>query len=179
MDEQGNKSQEAQQDTLARTYYQHKQHGGLYEARTEADGRINIWPQGGGFSGMLSAEEFAAQFEVAPPPVMRRGTVTADFLDDGQVFSCYSDGSRWNGWGMPLFDKDTALKVAEAIPGITFNEATGVFVVQFEGEEPEEHHPQTIVCDGQPVVVYQIGGGWTWDQVVFPDSSDAATNEGK
>jgi hypothetical protein len=34
----------------ARLFYRHKEHGGLYEVSTEADGLIAIWPQGGAFS---------------------------------------------------------------------------------------------------------------------------------
>lgn len=67
------------------------------EAFTEDDGRIAIWPQGDGFQRLLCAEDVAIQYVVAPALVMRRGTVTAEFLAQAVVLPCFSDGSAWNG----------------------------------------------------------------------------------
>lgn len=145
-DQQGN-TRETQAEQSAkpaeirstRIYYQHKEHGGLYEISTEDDGRIAIWPQGGGFQRSLSAEFFADQFVEAPALVMRRGTVTAEFLAEDVVLPCFSDGRVWNGWGMPRFDKETALKVVSLMPNPSYNEATGIITLQFVGEEPEDY----------------------------------------
>lgn len=156
----------------ARTLYQHKEHGGLYEISPEDDGRIAIWPQGGGFQRILAAEEFASQYVVAPALVMRRGTVTAEFLAEDVVLPCFSDGSAWNGWGMPRFDKETALKIVSLMPDLSYNEATGIITLQFVGEDPEDYRPHTITCEGEVIEVYEIGGGWTWDSVKFPETED-------
>ncbi|RYD68549.1 MAG: hypothetical protein EOP84_29920, partial [Verrucomicrobiaceae bacterium] len=168
-DQQGNTMEEHPQ---ARIYYQHKEHGGLYEVSTEADGRIAIWPQGGGFQRLLSAADFASQYVVAPALVMRRGTVTAEFLAEDMVLPCFSDGSVWNGWGMPRFGKETALKLVSLMPDLTYNEATGIITLQFVGEDPEDYRPHTITCEGVEIEVYEIGGGWTWDSVKFPETED-------
>jgi len=168
-DQQGNNKAEHPQ---ARTFYRHTEHGGLYEVSTEDDGRIAIWPQGGGFQRLLSAEEFASQYVVAPALVMRRGTVTAEFLAEDVVLPCFSDGSAWNGWGMPRFDKETALKIVSVMPDLSYNEATGIITLQFVGEEPEDYRPHTITCEGEAIEVYEIGGGWTWDSVKFPETED-------
>lgn len=178
-DQQGN-TRETQAEQSAkpaeirstRIYYQHKEHGGLYEISTEDDGRIGIWPQGGGFQRSLSAEFFADQFVAAPALVMRRGTVTAEFLAEDVVLPCFSDGRVWNGWGMPRFDKETALKVVSLMPNPSYNEATGIITLQFVGEEPEDYRPHTITCEGEAIEVYEIGGGWTWDIVKFPETED-------
>jgi len=162
--------QSAQQQ--ARIYYRHVAHGGLYEVSTEADGRIAIWPQGGGFQRILSANDFADQYVVAPALIMRRGTVTAEFLAEDVVLPCFSDGSAWNGWGMPRFDKETALKIVSLMPDLSFNEATGIITLQFVGEDPEDYRPHTITCEGEQIDVYEIGGGWTWDSVKFPETED-------
>nr|WP_314621805.1 hypothetical protein [uncultured Noviherbaspirillum sp.] len=166
-DQQGNNKAEHPQ---ACNLYSHKEHGGVYEVSTGDDGLIAIWPQGGGFQRLLSAEDFASQYVVAPVLVMRRGTVTAEFLAEDVVLPCFSDGSAWNGWGMPRFDKDTALKIVSLMPDLSYNEATGIITLQFVGEEPEVYRPQTITCEGEAVEVYEIGGGWTWDSVKFPDT---------
>jgi len=166
-DQQGNNKAEHPQ---ACNLYRHKEHGGLYEVSTGDDGLIAIWPQGGGFQRLLSAEDFASQYVVAQALVMRRGTVTAEFLAEDVVLPCVSDGGAWNGWGMPCFDKDTALKIVSLMPDLSYNEATGIITLQFVGEEPEDYRPQTITCEGESVEVYEIGGGWTWDSVKFPDT---------
>jgi len=168
-DQHGNNKAEYPQ---ARILYRHKEHGGLYEVSTEDDGRIAIWPQGGGFQRLLSAEDFASQYVVAPALVMRRGTVTAEFLAEDVVLPCFSDGSAWNGWGMPRFDKETALKIVSLMPDLSYNEATGIITLQFVGEDPEDYRPHTITCEGEAVEVYEIGGGWTWDSVKFPEAED-------
>ena len=142
------------------------------EAYTEDDGRIAIWPQGDGFQRLLCAEDVAIQYVVAPALVMRRGTVTAEFLAEDVVLPCFSDGSAWNGWGMPRFDKETALKIVSLMPDLSYNEATGIITLQFVGEDPEDYRPHTITCEGEAVEVYEIGGGWTWDSVKFPETED-------
>jgi hypothetical protein len=166
-EQQGNSKVE---HARARNLYRHKEHGDLYEVSTEDDGLIAIWPQGGGFQRLLSVEDFASQYVVAPGLVMRSGTVTAEFLAEDVVLPCFSDGSAWNGWGMPRFDKDTALKIVSLMPDLSYNEATGIITLQLVGEEPEDYRPQTITCEGEAVEVYEIGGGWTWDSVIFPDT---------
>jgi len=103
---------------------------------------------------------------------MRRGTVTAEFLADDVVLPCFSDGTVWNGWGMPRFDKETALKIVSLMPDLTCNDATGIITLQFLGENPEDYRPHTITCEGQEIEVYEIGGGWTWDSVKFPETED-------
>jgi hypothetical protein len=168
-DQQGTNKAEHPQ---ARSFYRHKEHGGLYEVSTEADGRIAIWPQGGGFQRLLSAEDFASQYVVAPALVMRRGTVTAEFLAEDVVLPCFSDGAVWNGWGMPRFDKETALKLVSLMPALSYNEATGIITLQFVGEEPEDYQPHAITCDGEEIEVYEIGGGWTWDSIIFPETEN-------
>lgn len=169
-DQQGNNKGERPQP---RNLYRHKEHGGLYEVSAEDNGQIAIWPQGGGFQQILSAEDFASQYVVAPAPIMRRGTVTAEFLDEDVMLPCFSDGSAWNGWGMPRFDKVTALKIVSLMPDLSYNEATGIITLQFVGEEAEHYRPWTITCEGESIEVYEIGGGWTWDSVKFPELEDA------
>lgn len=165
-DQQGNNKGERSQP---RSLYRHKEHGGLYEVSAEDNGQIAIWPQGGGFQRILSAEDFTSQYVVAPAPVMRRGTVTAEFLDDDVVLPCFSDGSAWNGWGMPLFGKETALRIVSLMPDLSYSEATGIITLQFVEEEAEDYSPRTITCEGEAIDVYEIGGGWTWDSVKFPE----------
>ena len=156
----------------ARILFRHKEHGGFYEVSTESDGRIAIWPQGGGFQRLLSAEDFTSQYVVVPALVMRRGTVTAEFLAEDVVLPCFSDGSAWNRWGMPRFDKETTLKIVALMPDLSYNEATGIITLQFVGEEPEDYRPHTITCESKAVEVYEIGGGWTWDSVKFPETEE-------
>lgn len=155
-----------------RVYYQHKTHGGLYEISAGSDGQVAIWPQGGGFQRDLSQAQFTEQYAVAPALVMRQGTVTAEFLAEDLVLPSYSDGTCWNGWGRPRFDKETALQLVALMPDLSYNESTGVITLQFVGEDPEDYRLHTISCEGMQIDVYEIGGGWTWDSVKFLEAGE-------
>jgi hypothetical protein len=109
---------------------------------------------------------------------MRRGTVTAEFFAEDVVLPCFRDGAVWNGWGMPRFDKETALKIVSLMPDLSYNEATGIIPLQFVGEDPEDYRPHTITCEGEETVVYEIGGGWTWDSVKFAEDDDPLGQKG-
>jgi hypothetical protein len=73
---------------------------------------------------------------------------------------------------MPRFDEETDLRIVSLMPDLSYNEATGIITLQFVGEEPEDYRTQTITCEGEAVEVYEIGGGWTWYRVKFPETED-------
>lgn len=150
--------------------YRNKEHGYLVElshtANTDAE-TIYFYPQGGGFQGKCSNAEFHAKFEPAPAPVMMRGTVDADFLDGPASVPCWADDRRWNGWGMPYFDRAAVNLLMEM--GIGPIEWDGDKVVAKMGDDPEDIEVYEPVTAPDGSQIWGIGAGsWTWNPVEFP-----------
>lgn len=109
----------------------------------------------------------------APALQMQTGTVTADFVEG--VFECYSDGQRWNGWGIPFFTRGVADRIADLMQGegeLRYNPETDAFEYRASADTPESDVEcftgGDIVVDGEARHVYSIGGmSWTWNAVEF------------
>jgi hypothetical protein len=154
--------------------YRHKTDpdAGLIEVKEpEAEGRIKFHPQGGGMHFSMPHASFVENWELAPAPVFRRGTVTADFLPTGvgdplRVLPCYGNGELWNGWGTPHFTRATVDKMIAA--GLIDDMRWDGENVRVPGDEEEDDtYTPTVMPDG--VTVWAIGAwGWTWDAVEFP-----------
>lgn len=151
--------------------YKHKMHGYLVELSHQCDTNaetIHYFPQGGGFERKMDRADFLTLFEPAPAPVMRRGTVTADFLPDDVALPCWADDRRWNGWGMPYFDRATVDRLMAL--GCGPMEWQGNNVVCNMGDDPEDIdiYEPTTAPDGSQI--WGVGAGyWTWDGVKFGD----------
>lgn len=156
--------------------YKHIASGEFVMARTSANdvGAMSFYPDGGGFERTLSTVQFNQEFEPSIRDLsLKQGIVGADFLDD-KTFPCYTDGTLWNGFGVPLFELSVAkLVVQEANAGMPDDE---LVMVKFEGNdmmtldddtegtyrlvEPEDH-----IVNGVEMRLYAVGDGWTWDRV--------------
>lgn len=149
--------------------FKHKQLGHLVEMFDQTDETAEIvrfFPQGGGFERSMHRVPFFEFYEPAPAPVMMRGTVTADFLPDDVALPCWADDRRWNGWGMPYFDRATVNRLMEM--GVGPMHWDGEKVVSNMGDDPEDidiYEPFTAPDGSQ---IWGVGAGyWTWDRVRF------------
>src|SRR5919198_11176 len=93
----------------------------------------------------------------------------------------YTDGSRWNGWATPVFDRDTAMQVMTAVNdanegeddqrSISYDADRDAFLIHdpnHPDEGPEVVPGYDVDVDGQHRHVYALGTrAWpwvTWDQ---------------
>lgn len=154
-------------------YYKHKEKAGLYEAMTLPEGLVMISAQGGGFARTLTEDQLADEFvEVDPVFEYQYGTVTADFLASNVVVPCYSNGKRWNGFGMPTFTLEAGKSMLEMMPDLTYDEVRDAFVWRPRDGEEEVYEPIAILVAREAIKVYPIGtGGWTWDAVSLPSQT--------
>ncbi len=89
-------------------------------------------------------------------------------------FEGYSYNQTWNGWEMPMFDKETSLKIAQKCCNDEyfthhFDKDKDTFFIQdmaYEEEDPIDLQGHDIVTeDGSTVHVYNFGDlGWCWNE---------------
>jgi hypothetical protein len=90
--------------------------------------------------------------------------------DWGGVYRGWTTGQRWNGWAMPHFEFEEAMRFANASPGeakTTYDREKDAFVTVMDGEEePYVDEGDIIIVRGRgPLVVYPVGAGnWTWTE---------------
>lgn len=109
--------------------------------------------------------------EIKNAPIYR----THFALDDSPVFLGWTDGTSWNGFGTPSFEKEAADWLMKWFNEISleckmqYDEKRDAFIWPDgkEGEEPNvvEGHDLAI-GDGKKVHVYDIGSHyWTWSEL--------------
>ena len=98
----------------------------------------------------------------------RPTTVQIDAFDG--VFDAYENGRRWNGWAMPLFNREQADRLCAAIAeaggvDVRFDAERDGYIDKQEGEEDVCYEAETVETDdGQSIKVYGIGAGsWCWE----------------
>lgn len=93
--------------------------------------------------------------------------VSGDWTDN--VYDCYSNRQHWNGWAMPYFTKEEALRIVEDMKDVSYDEPTNSFVWTNADDKNDKdvYEAITIVVDGEPITVYPIGSGfWCWDFIL-------------
>ena len=144
--------------------------GGRVELIGEREGKVEFAAAGGGFARSLPTDAFHERYKEAEPPTMREGIVTAEFLGEDVELRCWSDGSCWNGWGMPLFER-AAVAQLMSVPDLFPMRwgANGSVIVDCaqEGDEPDlETYTPVTMPNGE--AAWAIGSGsWCWDEVTF------------
>jgi hypothetical protein len=79
--------------------------------------------------------------------------------DDSPAFAGFHvPGSTWNGFAVPYFEHDVAMRIAAASDALAFDEALGVFV-------DEDSGPCPVFTRGDGVRLHQIAPGWAWQVV--------------
>lgn len=153
---------------MSNTLYTDSQ-GNLVEVFRMDSNEVEFSSQGGGFLKRCAREEFDLSFKPADEPAFSRMLVDAEWLD--QKIACFSNGKRWNGWGMPLFPFESAQLLCTLMGDIHYDEAKDAFVWAPRGEDKEEFFAQQITVDGKPEKAYGIGAGsWCWDGCETPPS---------
>jgi hypothetical protein len=148
--------------------YKHTKDDALVEVASDDGSVVKFYPQGGGQQFSTKSSQFHKNFKlVEQAPVMRRGFVTAEFLPDGAALPCWSDGLRWNGSGMPYFERSAVEQLMTMQESVGPMHWEGDTVVALVDDERAEFTPQAMP-DG--TLAWGIGAGcWTWDRVAFID----------
>jgi hypothetical protein len=84
------------------------------------------------------------------------------YLDGGTgLYIGYTFGTRWNGWEIPFFNRETIDRIlaTEPITGERFEWDGDELINYMDGEEPCAVLSTTH--DGK--TLYQLGNGWVWD----------------
>jgi hypothetical protein len=143
------------------------QAGRLVEtAYPEAD-PVEFSPQGGGLVHRMSQLRFKDTFRPAQTPPIRKARFTADWLPADVAVEGFTNGMRWNGWGMPLFAFKEAQQLMPHMPGMRYDAARDAFIMKLADGEPSEEEifcSRTIDVEGTILTVYPLGAGsWCWD----------------
>ena len=97
---------------------------------------------------------------------------TTFVIEDGVPYEGFTFNQYWNGWEMPMFEKEVATqmmndfnKEADCIQ-LTYDKEQDAFVYHSEFDEPYEEKGHNILGDdGQTHHVYDIGAGsWIWSE---------------
>ena len=77
----------------------------------------------------------------------------------------YCTGERRNGFQIPVFEKDEALKIAQRCGDIVFAPDLDEFRIETgQTDEPYEYVTGfDIEVEGETKHVYAIGDGWVWE----------------
>jgi hypothetical protein len=150
------------------TEYIDKQGGRVQPIDVLAD-PVEFYPSGGGFLHNMPRARFLEEFRPAPTKKWRRATTSADWIDLGagdqiSYLPCWSDGSLWNGWGMPAFAR------VEVDYQIGISKQGGLFPMRWEGDNvvvTDEDGDYAIAPLTMPdgSLAWDIGAGsWCWDR---------------
>lgn len=91
----------------------------------------------------------------------------------------YTQGMRWNGWAMPVFDQEGIDRIREVFGSdeMSYDEKRDVLILDL-GEDVddecrfEEYEGFDIYVNGEIKHVYAIGSGsWVWDEVTSDDDN--------
>lgn len=138
--------------------------GWRVEANRTPEG-VDFHQEGGGFVYSMPTEKFDELFTLAPEKTWRRGTVTAEFLGEGVKLACWTDGSLWNGFGTPYFERDVVDRLISLGTGPLAWEGDNL-----TGDEDGLVKPVTLP---NGLVVWGVGAGyWCWDAVEFEKVSE-------
>jgi hypothetical protein len=153
--------------------------------RAEA-GTVYAYPLGGGFQyafDPIAVEKY--DFVKVPAKFLNNPNwKSVDFYAEwfDKKYRGWTTGQRWNGWAMPYFEFDEAMKYAnDSLQGggpgtgaTTYDPARDAFVTQRDDiEDTEVDEATVILVKGRGAIkVYPIGAGsWTW--------SEASEDEGE
>lgn len=139
-------------------------------------GHVECFPQGGGFHMSIPFDVWVRDgFEIDQYPREYRAARVSfyDSFDEGPAFNALVSQDRWNGWVMPLFRFDEALRLAQHMSEVLrYDSATDSFVyLDPEASGEEERWPRETVelHAGIAAQVFAIGAGsWTWSIVEEP-----------
>ncbi len=127
---------------------------------------VEFSPQGGGFVYRMKRDRFRETFKAAKTPAVQTARFTADWLPADMSVEGFTDGMRWNGWGVPMLPLEEAQRLIPHMPGLRYDAATDAFIMNDPDNDPETgevYSGKPITVDGKAIKVYAIGAGsWCW-----------------
>lgn len=139
--------------------------GHLVEVKTMGLETVEFSNQGGGFLRTMRRADFEKRLVQTDTPPYEPVTIVAEWLDDDARLPAYSNGLLWNGWEMPYFEKDTALRLMGMMPGIRYDEKRDAFIARDENADEDDIYGKVSILVGDKTVdTYAIGAGsWCWE----------------
>jgi len=162
-----------QASTSKNRLYQDAQ-GNLVEVTKTGDQEVEYFPQGGGPLYRMTRAKFDETFTAAQEPVFTLINVTADGFADDVSLPAYSNGRLWNGWQMPHFERDVAMRLTTLMPDVRYDAGRDAFVVHDHVDNEENvYTPEIIRVGDKDVTTYSIGAGmWCWETVLDLSSAE-------
>jgi hypothetical protein len=139
--------------------------GHLVEISAMGAETVEYHNQGGGFLQTMPRAEFEKTYSATDTPSFEPVTITADWLEDDVRLPAYSNGLVWNGWAMPHFEKETAMRLVEMMPGVRYDEERDVFISRDSAADEDDVYGKVTIRVGDNTVdTYAIGAGsWCWE----------------
>lgn len=150
----------------------------LVVSRMEGDGTLYAGEFGGNLVRKfdpISVERFdfvKIPKELLDNPKWHEADFYAEWFD--KRYHGWSNGVTWNGWAIPFFEFDEAMKYAKdsqkegaGVGATTYDPEKDAFVTtRDDPDENEIDEATTIDVEGRgPIKVYSIGGSsWTWTE---------------
>lgn len=136
----------------------------LIEAYWPPGADVTFATQGGGLLQRMPLAAFEKRFVPAQMPGYKLMAVSAEWLPDDARVPAYTNGRRWNGWGMPHFTLEVAQGLVEFMPDLKYDKDRDAFTWRAEPDMEEEvFQAEAILVDGEAVKVYPVGAGsWCW-----------------
>lgn len=78
--------------------------------------------------------------------------------------NAFTFGDRWNGWEMPIFNKEQALEIVKTIDGASYDDEDGEFWIP-GNEDGELIAAESIMHDCTKYWI--IGDSWVWEEVLL------------
>lgn len=136
------------------------------------DGTLYAFAMGGGFRLRFDPVRVETYDFIKVPqdklenPGWYSTDVYAEWTDKN--YRVWTTGKLWNGWAMPFFEFEEALRYAKDVDNTVYDAKRDAFVTTHEGsdDEPEVDGATIIHVRGRrdPIKVYPIGAGsWTWE----------------
>ena len=147
--------------------------------KVDGDGTIHAAPMGGGFVYRFDPVKVETyDFVKVPAKLLKTPNwystrFYAEWLE--KSYHGWSTGQRWNGWAMPHFEFEEAIRYANDAGNTKYDPEKDAFVTTLEGEdEPQIDEATIIIVRGRgPIVVYPIGAGsWTWSEREEEESAE-------
>jgi hypothetical protein len=86
-----------------------------------------------------------------------------------EVYDCFHNGQHWNGWAMPYFTFEEAMRVAQTMGDMTYDPVKDTFIATNSGEPDDIDVYQAVYINvnGKQVKTYPLGAGsWCWNMVL-------------
>lgn len=141
--------------------------GNLVEVLGALSDPVEFTRQGGGFVQRMSKRAFERTFTATEAPGFALAKVSGDWMADSEWVDAYITPMRWNGWAMPYFAFDAAMKLLPGMGGrLAYDAARDAFVLTDpDMDGPEAYEADFIEVNGESIKVYPIGAGsWCWYQ---------------